>query len=101
MFGIIVSGQPRCGKSTLVKSLHSNSEILSCNVDAKILVKILSKKIDRKISLKKKIEYVIGNEVYQDSDKKIKTSIQSTHQLKIHLSYYIEIDLINLPVLRL
>ena len=52
MFGIIVSGQPRCGKSTLVKSLHSNSEILSCNVDAKILVKILSKKIDRKISLK-------------------------------------------------
>ena len=54
MFGIIVSGQPRCGKSTLVKSLHSNSEILSCNVDAKILVKILSKKIDRKISLKKK-----------------------------------------------
>ncbi len=75
MFGIIVSGQPRCGKSTLVKSLHSNSEILSCNVDAKILVKILSKKIDRKISLKKKIEYVIGNEVYQDSDKKIKTSI--------------------------
>ena len=75
MSGIIVSGQPRSGKSTLVKSLHSYSEILSCNVDAKILVKILSKKFNKKISIKKKIEYVIGNEVYQDSDKKIKTSI--------------------------
>ena len=75
MFGIIVSGQPRSGKSTLVKSLYSCNEILPCNVDAKIFRKIKSKKIDKKISLRNKIENVIGNEVYQDSGKKIKTSI--------------------------
>lgn len=75
MIGIIVSGQPRSGKSTLVNSIKNNSEILSCNVDAKILRLIKSQKFSKKISLDKKIKYLIGNKVFQDSDKKVTKSI--------------------------
>ena len=44
MSGIIVSGQPRSGKSSLVKSLKNNDDLLACNVDAKIYSLIKVKK---------------------------------------------------------
>ena len=37
MKGIIISGQPRSGKSSLAKSFKSVNDALSCNVDAKFL----------------------------------------------------------------
>ena len=35
MSGIIISGQPRSGKSTLAKSFKRVNDALGCNVDAK------------------------------------------------------------------
>ena len=35
MSGIIISGQPRSGKSTLAKSFKIENDALGCNVDAK------------------------------------------------------------------
>ena len=70
MSGIIISGSPRSGKSTLVYSLKKKKELLSCNVDAKISRLIQAKKIRKNISLHEKIKSLIGNDVIQDSEKK-------------------------------
>ncbi|MBF91173.1 MAG: hypothetical protein CMP34_00010 [Rickettsiales bacterium] len=76
MNGIIISGQPRSGKSTLVKSLKNKKNILACNVDAKLIKMIREQDINfQDESLKKIIKNLIGRCVFQDSQKKIKTSI--------------------------
>ena len=75
MSGIIVSGQPRSGKSSLVKSLKNNDDLLACNVDAKIYSLIKSKKINNGISKKIIIPNLIGKDVFQDSEKELKLQL--------------------------
>ena len=76
MNGIIISGQPRSGKSTLAKSFKRVNDALGCNVDAKFFKIINDYKIFTKdFELEKNLKNLINQSVYQDSTKKITTSI--------------------------
>ena len=76
MTGIIISGQPRCGKSSLVKSFKGLNKALSCNVDGKFF-KILDRNIQNhnNSNFTEVLETLITKKVYQDSNRKITKSI--------------------------
>ena len=76
MKGIIISGQPRSGKSSLVKSFKSVNDALSCNIDAKFF-KIINeyKRFPKEFDFSENLNNLINRSVYQDSSRKITTTL--------------------------
>ncbi len=76
MSGIIISGQPRSGKSTLAKSFKRVNDALGCNVDAKFFKIINDYKIFTKdFDFTENLKNLINQRVYQDSRRKITTTL--------------------------
>ena len=69
-FNLIISGQLRCGKSTLVRLLKLNKNYLSVGLDAKFSELISQNYEDSKISTRDKIDKIINKKIYSESKKK-------------------------------
>lgn len=107
MKGIIISGQPRSGKSSLVKSFKSVNDALSCNIDAKFF-KIINeyKRFPKEFDFSENLNNLINRSVYQDSSRKITTTLldetgvsQKVIASKLKKKKYISTEKILLDVL--
>ncbi len=82
-FNLIISGQPRCGKSTLVRLLKLNKNYLSVGLDAKFSELISQNYEDSKISTRDKINKIINKKIYSESKKKNPSSLAKELNLSV------------------